>query len=66
MYLGRESIALQRGLNYINISNLILTINMRQVLTFSFLQSKEIEVYRLKTLHMVKMKVVQHCFKKCL
>ena len=66
MYLGRESIALQRGLNYINISNLILTINMRQVLTFSFLQIKEIEVYRLKTLHKVKMKMVQHCFEKCL
>ena len=44
MYLGRESIAFQRSLNYINISNLILTINMRQVLTFSFLQIKEIEV----------------------
>lgn len=56
MYLGRESIAFQRGLNYINISNLILTINMTQVLTFSFLQIKETEVYRLKTLHKVKMK----------
>lgn len=58
MYLGRESIAFQRSLNYINLSNLILTINMRQVLTFSFLQIKEIEVCRLKTLHKVKMKMV--------